>query len=277
MKKIDLHVHTRCSDGNLTVKEILALAQKNNLSTISITDHETIINLINHRDLEKEYKINIIPGIELPTDIPKMHILGYGIKNIEYLEKIMINLRKENEERNKETIDILYKNGINITYNKVKELTSQEIITYRDIVKYLYAKGYVNDPRNAYQKYIGKGCKAYVPSKTLTEKEVLELIQYCNGIPVLAHPFTINQSINIENLIKNMKKNGLEGIEIYPPKITKKQLEYYEYLLKKYKLIKTIGSDFHNSNYDELGVEVNDNYMKNITKKLKRGKVEYEK
>ncbi len=272
MDKIDLHVHTDYSDGNLGIRAVLDLAKKEELSTIGITDHETIINLENYLDLEREYGINIIPGIEIPADISKLHILGYGIKKMKKLEDVMLQLRMENEEYNKETIDILRKDGMDISYDDVKMLAGVDIITYRDIVKFLYQKGYVDDPRDAYTKYIGNGTKAYVPSRTLTYKEILNLIEDCYGISVIAHPFTIKQDVNLEELVCNMKKEGLLGMEITLSKVTSEQLRRYRYLIDKYNLIETTGSDFHNSEYDKLGIEVSDDYMTEInTVLMKRG------
>ena len=43
--KIDLHVHTKYSDGNLDLDEVLSLAAKTNIKEISITDHDTVIRL----------------------------------------------------------------------------------------------------------------------------------------------------------------------------------------------------------------------------------------
>ena len=270
MEKIDLHVHTSCSDGNLKIDEVLQLAKKNNLTTISITDHETVINLKNYNDLEKRYNIKIIPGIEIPTNISKLHILGYGIKKFDFMEKIMLDLRKENEKCNIETINILSNNGINISYEQVKKISKADIITYRDIVKYLYISGYVKKPHDVYKYYIGNGTKAYVPSRAMTVKEVLNLIDDSGGISVLAHPFTIKEDVNLEPLVFNMKKDGLAGIEIYPPKIKKSQLKEYLMMLKKFNLIQTIGTDFHDSKYDTLGVKVKSNYIKKINKILGR-------
>ena len=273
MKKIDLHVHSSCSDGNLTIAEILNLAKNSNLSTIAITDHETIINLLNYEELEQKYGLSIIPGIELPTDIFKMHIVGYGIKDMSSLESEMNALRIENEKHNRETIDILARDGVDISYDSVKLLANGPNITYRDIVKYLYIKGYVNDPRDAFRKYIGQGCKAYVPSRSLSANEVLNLIDSCGGISILAHPFTINKDIELDCLVGDLKSNGLSGIEIYPPKLTSAQFDEYRRLAKKYQLIETIGTDFHNSSYHELGVLMDDDYVLEITQVLKRGKV----
>ena len=61
-KLIDLHIHTNISDGTLTPKEIIDEAKKNNVSTISIADHDTIDAYTDELlKYAKEKNINIIP------------------------------------------------------------------------------------------------------------------------------------------------------------------------------------------------------------------------
>lgn len=259
--KVDLHTHTRYSDGNLTLDGILKLAKEQGLCEIAITDHDTIINLKNYSKLEDKYDIKIIPGIEIPTNIKKLHILGYGITKFDLVEDKLYKLKKYNENRNIETIEILKSDGIDISFSAVKEIATSDVITYRDIVKYMYKKGYVSNPHDVYAKFIGKGTKAYVPSKELTIEEVLLLIKSGGGFSILAHPFTIGDNIDLEELIIYMKEFGLLGIEIYPPKLTYEQLTKYKNIVKKYDLIQTIGTDFHNSNYDKLGFDVEDDSL----------------
>ena len=268
MKKVDLHIHTKYSDGNLSLDEILKLAQAESINEISITDHDTIINLKNYKELEKKYKLKIIPGIEIPANYKGMHILGYDITNFDLIEKKLYDLKIYNENRNRETIDILNSIGINIDFKDVKKTSVLDVVTYRDIVKYMVNNGYASNPIEVYRKYIGRGAKAYVPSKEFSMEEVLELIKSANGITVLAHPFTLDENINLDLLISSMKDYGLDGIEIYPPKLTLNQQIEYDKICKKYNLIKTIGTDFHNSNTDRLGVEVKDDYLDDFHNKI---------
>ena len=209
---MDLHVHTKYSDGNLSLEDILKLASKLEIEEISITDHETIINLDDYEKLEKKYKIKIIPGIEIPANYSGMHILGYGIENFKLVEKRMYDLKLYNENCNRETIDILKSEGIDINFEVVKKNATLDVVTYRDIVKYMVKKGFVKEPLEAYRKYIGKGTKAYVPSKSLSMEEVLSLIKEGKGISVLAHPFTLKQDTDYDILISKMKYHGLDGI-----------------------------------------------------------------
>ena len=91
--KIDLHVHTNISDGELTPKEIIDEAYKNGISTIAIADHDIIDAYTNELyQYAKEKKIQIINAVEISTKINKagIHILGYNfdINNKELKEKL---------------------------------------------------------------------------------------------------------------------------------------------------------------------------------------------
>ncbi|MBQ9012173.1 MAG: PHP domain-containing protein [Bacilli bacterium] len=266
--KVDLHVHTNNSDGDLSIEEVLKLAKKNDLKEISITDHDTIIKLENFTELEQKYNLMIIPGIEIPTNIRGMHILGYCISNFNIIEQKLINLKKYNESCNVETIRILRKNGIDISFEQVKEITNFSTLTYRDIVKYLYYKGYVNNPHDAYRLYIGKGAVAYVPSKELSVKEVLNLISDSGGFSVLAHPFTLNNEFDYSNMIKMMKLEGLCGVEIYSKKVSREFYDFLVDLTRENELLKTVGTDFHNSKTDQLGVDVSDEFLLDFHEKI---------
>lgn len=273
--KIDLHIHSTYSDGLLTYDEIFKLAKENNVSKISITDHDTIINLKNCKLLEEKYGIEIIPGVEISSNRKKLHILGYGIKDFDTMEKKLIDLKIENEERNKESIDILRKNGIDIDVDRVKLISKNNIITYRDVIEYLYIKKYVQYRHDAYKKYIGSGAFAYVPSREMLVDEILELINETGGISVIAHPFTIQE--NIYELVQEMLNYNLSGIEINKEQISSEDYKKFMEIAEKNDLCLTIGSDFHDPTISNIGLEVEDNYLAKFQKKLKNGEKKYDK
>lgn len=268
MMKIDYHVHTSYSDGTLTYDQLFLLAKSRKIETISITDHETIVNLKDFHDYEKKYQIQILPGIEIPTDHVGMHLLGYNIKNFSLIENSMYSLKKYNEEQNRQTIEVLSKNGVYIDFESVKMNSNVNIVTYRDIVKYLLDHGYVNNALDAYTKYIGKGTAGYFPSKRLSPQQVINLINVSGGISILAHPFTLERETNFDYLLPMLKEMGLSGIESISPKIVNEVQEYYISLAQKYNLINTAGSDFHNAETDNLGVEIEEKYVEKFREKI---------
>ena len=79
---IDMHVHTRFSDGKYKLEEVLALAHEKGIKKLVITDHDTIIKTKDISTLASKYDISVIPGIEISTSEKKLHILGYNISDI---------------------------------------------------------------------------------------------------------------------------------------------------------------------------------------------------
>ncbi len=268
--KVDLHVHTKYSDGNLSLDEVLALAANNSIKELAITDHDTIIRLKNYADLGKKYGLVLVPGIEIPTSIDGMHLLGYGITNFEKVEKELMRLKEYNEQQNIYTIEALQKIGIDISYEEIKKIAVDEAISYRDIIKYLAEKKYVENARDAYKKYIGEGQEAYYPSAALDKKEVIELIKDSGGIVSLAHPGTLPEWMNQEELIIDLIKDGLDGIEIYPPRLKDSEIKMCNMLAKKYDILTTIGTDFHDYQTDKLGVEVSEEFIDKFNEKVLR-------
>ena len=62
---IDLHTHTKYSDGTWSVEKLLQEAENLKLGIISITDHDTLkaYNKLNTIDYKSIYSGKIIPGI----------------------------------------------------------------------------------------------------------------------------------------------------------------------------------------------------------------------
>ena len=266
--KIDLHVHTNYSDGNLNLDEVLALAAKKKIKEISITDHDTVIRLKNYADLGRKYGLILVPGIEIPTSIDGMHLLGYGITNFEKVEKALMRLKEYNEKQNAYTIETLRNMGVDISYDEIKKNSVDGIISYRDIIKYLAEKKYVENARDAYKKYIGEGQRAYYPSAALDKKDVIELIKDSGGIVSLAHPFTLPECMDQEGMILDLIKDGLDGIEIYQPRLKESEIKMYNMIANKYNLLTTIGTDFHDYKTDKLGVEVSEKIIDKFNEKV---------
>ena len=76
----------------------------------------------------------------------------------------------------------------------------------------------------------------------MTPVEAVELIVQSNGLPVLAHPFTVTDP---ESMIVELKAAGLVGIEAYYNGYSTEEVESLVGMAKKYDLITTGGSDYH--------------------------------
>lgn len=304
MENIDLHIHTRFSDGELDLLELRDLIKKSGLKKVAITDHDTIIRLKKGRELFKNNGIDMIPGIEFNTAERNMHILGYGIDDFDKVESEINNIKCNNMDAYYETIRLLKDQGIKISAGEVQKVIIEDdkarlrcyvdemkaigILDYslfddlqtssipdkRLIVKYLIEKGYVKSVLEAYEKYIGRGKSCYVPIDKFSQYEVIDLISKSGGVPVLAHPARLGYSDQqVEATIKDLKECGLEGIEVYGTRMIPEKQLFYEELADKYDLIKTAGSDFHTKK-EHLGVNCGEEVWNRLVKKIeyKRGK-----
>ena len=109
--------------------EIVKMAKENNVTTVAITDHDTIEGIEEAIEAGTKLGIEIIPGIELNAKVPKekMHIVGYfiDINNKEFLKK-MTELKKIGEDRNQQFIEEFNKKGIAITLEQVKKICNRK-------------------------------------------------------------------------------------------------------------------------------------------------------
>ena len=271
MPKVDFHIHTNLSDGAYSPEEVVMLALKNDCREIAITDHDYIAD---YKELAKDNDITIIPGIEFNTSIKGMHLLGYNITDMELINHEMDALKLKNEVIVKQVIDMMNTAGYDVSLNKVisyLESINQrhKILDKRQLVKYLIYMGYANDTLDAYKTLIGKCKPFYIPNYKISPEAIIKLVKEAKGITVLAHPGSLNRQMDeLTTIVSELKENGLQGMEIINGKMKPKA--YYEIIAEKLKLLKTVGSDFHSLEKDNIGIEINDNLYEPMSKKLIR-------
>ena len=265
MKKIiDLHVHSNCSDGLLSPKEIIDKAVANGVSVISIADHDTVDA---YNDELFQYAnskgVQIIPAVEISTKTEKcgIHVLGY---NFDLSNKVLLD--KLASLRNARH-DYLYQVSIKLKglgyivrvsdLSKIESVTKAHIST--DIVsnpvnsdKLLETFGYIPEKGEFIEKVMNEGCPAYVEKNTITPVEASKLIRMAGGKVVLAHPVAYKHEDGltdeeISDLISDMEVDGIEANYIYIDRFHNKinEIQYWNHFAKAHQLHTSLGSDFH--------------------------------
>lgn len=262
----DLHIHTTFSDGSYKPEEIVDMAKKNDFKTIAISDHDTLDGINPALEYASNKDIEVIPAIEFSTFEGKaeIHILGYFIDHEDdYLRKKVKKIFDSRKIRAQKMVELLNKQNIDITYNEVKNMASDDYIGRPHIAKLMIKKGYINEMKDAFtDQYIGNGGKAYVEKYKLSPVEAIDLILNTGGVPVLAHPVFINHGEPMDKQdIKKLKDTGLLGLEVYHSKHNEKTIEYYKNIAQELDLLITGGSDFHGEN--SPGVNLGDIRLSN--------------
>lgn len=293
-KIIDLHIHSNYSDGSLSPKEIIDEAVKNNISVISIADHDTV-EAYNEETTNYANKKNIklISGVEISSKIGNlgMHILGYNfdISNKKMKEKLKL-LRNARHDYLFNVCKKLNELGYIVNINeldKIEAVTKAhiaiDIITNKNNFDLLMNSfGHIPDKGEFIETVMNEGCPAFVKKESITPMEAANLIKEAGGKVVLAHPVAYKfednlDIIEIQKLINEIKPDGIESYYIYIDKHNNKidEIKKWTEFTQKNSLFFTVGSDFHTKDgiHPEIGlknenIELTDELINNILNNL---------
>lgn len=246
---VDLHIHSTFSDGTKKPAELVAMAKKSGLRTISITDHDTFEGVAEAVKAGLKYDVEIIPGIELSVvfnDTP-LHLLGFFVDiNNHDLKSTLKKIQDGRIQRNQRILEKLNGLGIEISMEDVLKKSSVGQAGRPHIAQVLVESKKARNIDDAFRRYLKKGAVAYSPRYILKAEKAINLIRNAGGAAVLAHPYTIHPTMTkVLSIIEELVQLGLDGIEVHYPlhnsKVRKKLLTICE----RYMLVITGGSDYH--------------------------------
>ena len=272
---IDLHTHTRESDGELSPEELIDLAISKNIEALAITDHDTADGLEAGSKYAKDKKIIFIPGIEFDSKVEKgqLHILGLCVDfQDEEFQQILSTIKKDREERNKKFIEEFNKMGFDITIEELKEVSSGKVIGKPHFAKVFLRKGYIKTKVEIFDEYFNKPPLCHIKKSQIIPEEVIRIIKKANGLAILAHPQNLKLSDNeLIDKIAELKSYGLDGMECYHSGQTPEQMQRYKEIALQFDLLITKGSDYHGpiiKSEVELGTGTNNNIVSQDDKEI---------
>ena len=242
-EKTDLHMHSFYSDGYHAPESLIDKAYNRGISTLSITDHDSVNGINEAIDYAKKYKMEVIPGLEISTDIrdTEVHILGYFVdprnKDLEHYLNFFREERFKRAIRMVKKLNIL---GLDITLDDVMTFAKDSAIGRPHIAQALLAKGQVKSFFEAFYKYIGNHAPAYERKVHLSPQSAFKIISDAGGLSFIAHPGNMP-----EILIKELIDAGVDGIEVIHPSHSPEQVRFYRGIVNEYFLLESGGSDFH--------------------------------
>lgn len=223
----DLHVHTNMSDGSHTPQEVLACAKENNVSYLSITDHNTLAAYTQAVwEKARQWGIRLIPGVELDVIYKgkRYHLLGYGIHTEPpSLRKACAYNAQVQEKDNLALLRRMEKAGLGV---REKEYMAYKIPAGRGgwkLLNYLLDIGRTKTLREGIKYYAEYGFhSSSIPFLSL--EEGLSVIKQASGVPVLAHPgeqlpynpYAADHS-DFWLALEELLKTGIQGVECIHP------------------------------------------------------------
>lgn len=246
---IDMHIHTNCSDGDHSPSEVVKMAHDVGITHMAITDHDTIDGLKEAHLQADNLNIRLLNGVEFSSsEYKNMHILGYGFNyNNPILNETLNKWLNGRIERANNIINFLKEyHNIELSIDYVKQFCKGKSIGRVHFSQALMSLGYVDNIKEAFDKYLDTSKFHSLDRKKPTTERILDIIRQSGGLAVLAHPSSLNISDDeFDILIAKMKNLGLIGLECYYCKHDKSMTKKYIEVAKKYDLLITGGSDFH--------------------------------
>ena len=264
-KIIDLHIHTNVSDGELSPKEVIDMAEKNEVKVIAIADHDTIDAYSNELfDYAEEKNIFLIPAVEISTKSKKsgIHVLGYNFDlNDQNFKEELNKIRNARHDYLYAVASKLEKLGYIINteeFDKIEAVTKAHIALdvisnekNKNLLKESF--GYIPGKGEFIETIMNEGCPAYAKKVSISPKKAAELIKSAGGKVVLAHPvaYKYEDGLTDEDILELVNDMQIEAIEAnyyYVDRNNNKidDCDHWRLFAKEHNLICSVGSDFHN-------------------------------
>lgn len=265
MPFINLHNHSKYSDGTLSPFELARVAKKTGIDYFSLTDHDMINGWEEMESALKEEGVRYCYGVEVTTgELENLHILGYGINpKDEALKSKLTEYRGRRSLRIKEVLKLLGNLGIDIKFEDLP-VPEGRTVGRPHVADILKQRKIVPSRSQAFARFLAPGRPAYVPPNGPSVEEAIKVICAAGGLPVLAHPGGVSKHLELAK----WKDFGLAGIEAFYPTHTGVAIREFINLAARFGLFLTAGTDFHGPGTDRdkmFGFEYKKEYFSEIS------------
>ncbi|MCR5041831.1 MAG: PHP domain-containing protein [Clostridia bacterium] len=244
----DLHCHTRLSDGSMGIEDLIALAKKRGVDTLSITDHDCLVACRRAKVIGDRVGVEVLHGVELSACDEKtgrpVHILGYMCDNPDSLEGLchqntalaakagnyMIVGASKKYPVTKDLIRRCAQGSNHVCKQHVMQALIESGVTdsfYSDVYATLFSP---DSP------------DCVLPKITYPDvKAVTTAVHDAQGVAILAHPALYDSF----GLLENYGEYGFDGVEVWHPTADAETTARLESFAREHDLLMTGGSDFH--------------------------------
>ena len=258
--KVDLHLHSTCSDGVYPPAEVVRRAAEAGMAAIALADHDNVDGIDEAQEAGRQLGVAVIAAVELSSQwesYQDIHLLGYGFDHHDpELRSELESFRDFRAGRNLQIIEQVNKKLAGEGRAPIDPAAVRHqaggTLGRPHIAQALLEAGYVDDNDAAFERYL---VPCNVPKRFFPLDQAIALIHRCGGVAVLAHPpYITRDRFELEQLVKLFATFELDGIEAYNNGATLEDIDWTIRLARKYQLIVTGGSDFHGTKGSDVEI-----------------------
>lgn len=218
--RIDLHTHSRVSDGTQSPTELVHAAKAAGLDVLAITDHDTADGWSEAADAARAVGLELVRGMEISTRYRgrDVHLLAY-LPDPTYLP-LVDALQKVLDGRNARVPAILAKLhgiGVDLTLEDVRRVSGDAAAVGRPhVADALVARGFVRDRDQAFDELLRPGRPAYVERYAAPLEPMIRTVTEAGGVCVVAHAWGRSNDPGPLDAagFADLRTLGLAGIEV---------------------------------------------------------------
>lgn len=254
MARLDLHLHSTCSDGTKPPEWVVRQAAANGAELIALTDHDTLAGVEAAQAEGHRQGVEVVAGVEIGVydpELGELHVLGYFPDEAPVLEveTQLTAYRTDRESRAERTVERLGELGLDLEYEAVVNIADGAAIGRPHIARAMVEAGHVESVQQAFERYLRNDGPAYVARKLLSLSDSVSMIHQAGGFASLAHPTRYDAR---EQAVHAFAESGGDGLEIYYRSDSPETIANGLQLAQRLRLTPTVGSDFHGLHPDEL-------------------------
>jgi hypothetical protein len=271
MKFVDLHLHTRFSDGEWTPANLVLQGKRTGLAAMALTDHDTVEGVPEFLEAARQENVPALAGVEITCrlDDTELHMLGYfsgDPTRCLSLVKVLREAEAIRARRVEQMVSKLNETGIGITLEDVRSCSDCGTLGRPHVAQALVNAHVVRTLDEAFERFLRRGKPGFVDRQRMTTADAIALIRESGGVAVLAHP-GLNK---VDDRIAELARQGMMGVEAWHSRHSAAQTEHYRAMAAQLGLIVTGGSDSHApGRYPQPGeVRVPEEAYRNLEQKL---------
>ena len=247
--KVDLHLHTKFTDGSLSIGNLITLAKANDVSVIAITDHDCLAAIDRAKIDAGRVGIEVIPAVELSATVKdygkEIHILSYFMEAPDRLQGIC-HKNTLSRKRAATYVSLKFRDKLGIHNDLILGCADEATCVFKPhfMLSLMQAGLTTEIYGELYEKLFNPDSPDFVvvrQPKFAPVKNVIQEIHDAGGIAILAHPALYED----DSLLEKYVDYGIDGIEVWHPTADEDYVNYLTDFANKHKLLMTGGSDFH--------------------------------
>jgi len=250
---IDLHTHSTVSDGSDPPGSIPVLAAAAGCSAVALTDHDRLDGIDDARSAAAAAGVEFVAGCELSCEVDHgtMHVLVYFVEPGDGpLQDELVRLQEARDRRNEVMCERL-----GLDHDDLLREAGGIGAGRPHAAALLVRDGRASTIQDAFDRWLAKGRPGYVEKERLTPARAVELARASGGIPVLAHPMTLDlPAATLESRVRELAALGLGGVEAIYSRYSPTTREALATLARRAGLAVTGGSDHHGRYKPDLSV-----------------------